>query len=520
MALASLLAIWADPSEPAAYASTTYTLLIVYAIHASTLFGLLYMPLSRPRRWPLATHLIDLAMFSALMFFTQGPTSPFFVFFVFSIVCATLRWGAFGTFWTSVIAISVFLSLGMYATQILAHPIFELQVFLIRAVYLAVVAIAIGYLGLHGQRAHREIASLASWPRTVVGEKQAVVRDALDRVATVLRARRVLLIWEQRDEPSTNVAVWEAGSFEWTREPPNLVEPASSPAAHSSVLASRFPLAAAPSWAVRGQGVEGELFCLDRRRLTVDDMALGEVAARLTAAALDSLYLLIRLREAVASEERVRLARNLHDSVLQALTGVALQLQTSRQLLNRDPRAAQARLREMQETLAGEQHRLRNFIRELRPFATSDPTDRSEIGTRLSDLCRRIERQWGMRVELTLPNLRLDHCAALHRDVFYLVNEALINAARHAQASWVSVNVTANDAQVRIEVVDDGHGFPFSGRYDLDALQQMSAGPDSLKDRILDLSGRLEIDSSATGARLVMTLPVNLTPAPVSASAE
>jgi signal transduction histidine kinase len=523
LALSSLLAISTDPSAPAAYASTTYTLLIAYAIHAFTLLCLLLMPLSLPRHWPLGTHLIDLAVFSLLMFFTQGPTSPFFVFFVFSIVCATLRWGTFGTLWTSVIAISVFLSLGVYATQVLADPAFDLHVFLIRAVYLAVVATAVGYLGLHGQRAHREIASLASWPRIVVGEKQAVVRDALDRVATVLRARRVLLVWEQPDEPSTNVAVWDDGAFEWTREPPNLVEPGGSASPASvrlSGLASRYPLRAAPSWTVRGQGAEGELFFLDGRRLTVDEVALGEVAARLTAATLDSLYLLIRLREAVASEQRVRLARNLHDSVLQSLTGIALQLQSARQLLGRDPRAGQARLREMQETLAGEQHRLRNFIKDLRPFATSDPTDRSELSVRLSDLCRRIERQWGMRVELAVPDSGLENFAPLHQDVYYLVNEALINAARHARASWVSVAVVAGDSEVRIEVVDDGHGFPFSGRYDLGALQKMSAGPGSLKDRIVGLSGQLEIDSSATGARLIMTLPVDQTSAPVSTTAE
>ena len=523
LAVSSLLAIWLDPSESASYVSTVYTLLIVYAVHALTLFCLTWMPLSSPRRWPLGTHLIDLAMFSLLMFFTVGPSSLFFVYFVFSIVCGTLRWGTFGTWWTAVIAISVFLALGVYATQVLLDPAFELQVFVIRAVYLAVVATVIGYLGLHAQRAHREIASLAGWPRIVVGEKQAVVRDALGRVASVLRATRMVLIWEQPDEPSTNVALWDAGAFEWTREPPDLFEPAadsSTTAARSSAFTSRFDLRSAPSWVVRGQGIEGELFWLDPRRLTVDEMALGEVAARLTAATLDSLYLLIRLREAVASEERVRLARNLHDSVLQSLTGVALQLQTARQLLGRDPRAAHARFREMQETLAGEQHRLRNFIKDLRPFATSEALERGTLSVRLADLCRRIERQWGMKVELAAPKDEHESVAALQQDIFYLVNEALINAARHAQASWVSVDVAVGDGDVRIEVVDDGHGFPFAGRFDLDALLKMRAGPDSLKDRVLDLSGQLEIDSSEQGSRLVMTLPVDRSTAPASVSAE
>lgn len=522
LALSSLLGFWFDPPEPAAHNSATQTLLLVYAVYAFILFFLLRMPLSDPRTWPLATHLIDLAVFSLLMFFTQGPTSPFFVYFVFSIVCGTLRWGTFGAFWTAVIAISVFLLFGAYAARVLADPAFEVHGFLTRAVCLAVVATLIGYLGLHGERAQREIASLAGWPRTVGGEKQAVVRDAMGRVASALRATRVVLVWEQPEEPSTNVAMWNAGVFEWTREPPGLLEPFLAPpaAARESTVPSRLDLSAAPSWVVRGQGANGELFFLDPRRLTADEMALGEIAARLTAATLDSLYLLTRLREAVASEERVRLARNLHDSVLQSLTGVALQLQTARQLLDRNPRGALARFREMQETLAAEQHRLRNFIKELRPFPSTDRIDRTGFGGRLADLCDRVQQQWGMRVELVTQDEDHASFAALHKDISYLVNEALINAARHAQASWVSVEIAAVDGDVRIEVVDDGHGFPFSGRYDLEALVQMKTGPDSLKDRVLDLSGQLEIDSSPQGARLTMTLPIDRSAAREPASAE
>ena len=371
----------------------------------------------------------------------------------------------FGTFWTAVITISVFLAIGLYALRV-GRPAIELPVFLIRAVYLAVVATLVGYLGAHAQRAHREIASLAGWPRTVVGEKQAVLRDALGRVAAVLRARRIVLDLGAAGRAIDPCRLWDAGAFEWTREPPDLFDTAAARRrlpARSTALTSRCDLRSAPSWVVRGQGVEGELFYLDARRLTADEMALGEVAARLTAATLDSLYLLTRLREAVASEERVRLARNLHDSVLQSLTGVALQLQTARQLLDRDPRAAQARFREMQETLAGEQHRLRNFIKELRPFPTSDPLDHGGLGLRLADLRRRIQRQWGMSVEIAVPDESHASLAALDQDIYYLVNEALINAARHAQASWVSVEVAVHDGDVRIEVVDDGHGFPFAG---------------------------------------------------------
>ena len=511
LAVCSLLAIWIDPSAPAIYAESAFTLLVAYFIFALVIFALVWLPITVPGPWPLGTHVLDLAMFTLLIFFTEGPTSPFFVYFIFSIMCATLRWGWAGTFWTATIAISIFLALGLYATRVLQDPAFELHRFTIRAVYLTVVAALVGYMGAHQRRAYRELEALAGWPQDVVGERQALLRDALARVAEVLRAPRVVLIWEQPEEPSTNVVVWHKDAFEWTREPPGVygaVDDDPGPAIKTLAFINRFGVRAAPSWTVSGQGAQGRLYCLDLPRLTLDDMALGEICARLMTATLDSLYLLTRLREAVASEERVRLARNLHDSVVQSLTGIALQLQTARQLLDRDPRGALARLREMQESLAGEQHRLRNFISRLRPFATSDQFERGGMAGRLHELCRRIERQWGMRVQLATTDARHPALAPWREDIYYLINEALINAARHAQATSATVELAVEPGAVRIEVADDGRGFPFTGRYNLATLVEMGTGPHSIKDRIRDLSGQLEVDSSAQGARLIMTLPV------------
>jgi signal transduction histidine kinase len=259
---------------------------------------------------------------------------------------------------------------------------------------------------------------------------------------------------------------------------------------------------------VSGAGVSGRLYCLTSRRLTQDEMALGEIAAHLTSATLDSLHLLARLREAVASEERVRLARNLHDSVLQSLTGIALQLQTARSLLDREPQVARGRLREMQESIAGEQHRVRLLIGELRPFQTSEAFARGNLRARLSDLCDRIERQWGMRIHLGEVDSRSSQYNALHDDIFYLVNEALINAARHAHASSASVIVAGTESVVRVEVEDDGAGFPFAGTYDLNTLTMMNAGPHSLKDRVRTLAGQLVLETGTGGSRIAITLPV------------
>jgi signal transduction histidine kinase len=82
-----------------------------------------------------------------------------------------------------------------------------------------------------------------------------------------------------------------------------------------------------------------------------------------------------------------------------------------------------------------------------------------------------------------------------------MIHEAVINALKHAHPSRISVDVQAADAgQVRILVADDGHGFPFTGRLDHDALVHSDAAPRSLRDRVVALGGRMTVESGPSGA--------------------
>jgi len=84
----------------------------------------------------------------------------------------------------------------------------------------------------------------------------------------------------------------------------------------------------------------------------------------------------------------------------------------------------------------------------------------------------------------------------------------VINAARHSGASVVRVGLWVEPKEVRIEVTDDGHGFPFAGEYDLPALAAAGLGPVSLRERIASLGGSLRLRSSQEGSDLEMTVPL------------
>ena len=365
------------------------------------------------------------------------------------------------------------------------------------------------------------------------------MRDVLGRSAGVLRTSRLAVIWEQGGEPSTNVAVWHAGAFTWSREPSNLLqlleppqaapreppstgEPGPGAKADAQVasrgwhyaplpppVGERFGAHSASTWSIRGQGIAGSLLCLDTHGFGPDDVELGEIAARLITATLEHFHLIARLREAVATEEQIRLARNLHDSVLQSLAGIAMQVHTARLLFETEPAAANTRLRDVQEALASEQRRLRKFIVSLRPFPISDHAVDGALGPSLADLCDRVERQWGLeaRFKASIPDTVA--IAPVQQEILRLVNEALVNAARHAQASLVTVDLAVHDGHVRVEVTDNGHGFPFTGKFDLAALNEMGIGPHSLKERVGLLGGQLLLESSVQGVRLVIIVPLD-----------
>ena len=531
LAAVSILTFWLEDTD-----WRLRLTVLAYGVHAITLLVLGLLPHSQARRWTVNALVIDLAMFTLVLVFAEGPTSPVLVYFVFSLVYATLHWGWRGTLWTTAAAMSVFVVFGIDSAR---DATFDLPRFAVQGVYMISVASLVGYLGAHDERAHRDMASLAGWSPMAAGEQHALLRDVLARGAGVLRTPCLVAIWEQPDEPSTNVAIWRAGTFIWTREPSTAFQSflgaAPTPATDRSqkatasarglqqeqirtggwlhgplppLLVKRLSATVASSWSIRGQGIAGRLLCLDRPRLALDDMALGAVAGRLVTATLEHFHLLARLRQAVASEEQIRLARNLHDSVLQSLASVAMQLHTARQLFESKPLAASAQLQEAQETLADEQRRLRRFIASLRPFPTSDRTFEGGLAPGLEDLCQRVERQWGLEASLRVSGADSAAIAPIQQDILRLVNEALMNAARHAQASLVTVDLAVQASHVRIEVIDDGQGFPFTGEYDLASLNEMGVGPHSLKERVREMGGHLVLDSSPQGVRLVITLPL------------
>lgn len=539
----SLLALWLDPVEPIRHAQTAYVLLAAYLAYSVVVAAVTLTWGVGGRVWHLGSHAFDLGFFTLFVYFTAGPSSPFFAFFVFSLVCASSRWQWPGTLWTAGIALAALFALGWYFGRIVHDPDYELYTFIIRAVYLAVIALLLGYLGAHEARTRREISTLAGFTGTTTDSEEALVEDLLHYAARVLQAPRALLAWsaegrpfrvvEGRRDPAGGMSCGrvpelEEGALEVetlraedflcadlrARQPtlyvagrgaerrwrgPVLTPGAGSTLAAQSVLACRLG----------GERVSGRLFFLDKRGMTEDDVVLAAVVRRTVTAALDRHYLNERVKETVADEERVRLARDLHDGVLQSMTGFGLRLAAIRGQLGEGSGAGET-LDELQTLMSLEQRDLRFFIQELHA-PTPDASGGRELRERLEDLADRIEGEWGLDVELEIAPEVEGIGGRLGREVYHLVREGMVNAARHATAGRVTVRLAAaaDPDRLDIRVRDDGRGFPFHGRFTGEALAAARLGPRSLRERIAALGGSLVVESEPTGSCLEILLPAS-----------
>jgi signal transduction histidine kinase len=382
LAAFSLLALWLDPSKPARYARIASIFLAVYGRYAllialvvwraeTPLVGLCY-----------GTHAAAMLISTVLMYFIEGPISPFFLAVISVLLCAMFYWQWRDIVWPAVAALIVCLSLGVYAVRMLHEAAFALHTFVICGMYIVMVAILLRYLNAYHQHLYGDMVTLRL-------EQDALLRQVQQ-----------------------------------------------------------------------------------------------------------------------AAAEHLHLARNLHDGVLQSLTGVALHLATIQPLPGHAPLKARELLSDVQLLLVAEQHELRCLIQALRPStATALAKTPFALTPHLERLGQRLDHLWGLAVDMRLEGLDRALPGALSQSLYLVIHKALINAAQYAGASSVCVALSVQDTSVHLMVRDNGRGCPFHRHYDLAALTALRLGPRMLRERVASLGGDLTIDSAA-GACLSITMPL------------
>jgi len=208
--------------------------------------------------------------------------------------------------------------------------------------------------------------------------------------------------------------------------------------------------------------------------------------------------------------ERTRWAREIHDESIQGIGALRLQLANARDLDDRE--ALKRAVDDVLEGLGNEIDGLRHLITELRPAALDD----LGLAAALEALARRAQAIDGLDVKTQIEFGREDQDAGgrldaeLESTIYRVVQEALTNVSRHAEANQAVISLTGSDGFVRAAVTDDGKGMPGAERMGPrgDGLEG-GFGTGGMRERAELVGGELEWLPAPGGGTIVrLTVPL------------
>ena len=535
-----------QPLAPEPYNQLLILMLLVYCVQN---LGFVLWMLMNPTAGAASVKIMqasDIFWPIAFCLFADPPSSLVFVFFLFALMTTAFRFGMHETVMAAVgcsfilVIQQTVVTLGPKGLSQIIYTPPSLSRLLLRCGFLLMAGFLLGYLSEREKELRAEIGltnHLLSLTR--VGNRLSeVVTDISAELARVFEARRVCAVmvqagsgrlfrWDITLHPQRSYNVSELPAADQQTQlwagypdtfylvtgrhgrvvihaiddegrrlsPPESVDwPMALTGVNSLIVVN---LEVGREWTGRFVLVDGRLGWNRERELRFAQNALRQVAP-----ALYSIYLFRRLRSRAGAMERARVARELHDTAIQSLIGIEMQVDVLRRRSNGRPQTAE--LEHIQQLLREEVLNLRELMQSMRPV---------EIGPNqfldfLAQLVERFRSDTGLDArfvseleEVTLP-------APACRELARVVQEGLVNVRKHSGAKSVYVRFGAQNGFWRLIIDDDGRGFPFSGRFTLGELDDMHRGPTVIKERIRAIGGDMVIESSlGNGSRVEITVP-------------
>ncbi|MEO6221628.1 MAG: histidine kinase [Vicinamibacterales bacterium] len=552
LAVIAMIALELDPVEPTSYAPIANVLFVMFAGHS---VAALLVLRRRPRHagvFGLTMYSVDLVA-AALTLPIAPPNSAFFVFFLFVLASAAFRWGFRETLFTTIAALLLMVMQPLIATYL---PAFgtgseDPNKFVVRTAYLVMMGLLLGYLADEGRLMRAETAAvvrLLGKVRMDVSVTRALTTVANETVK-IFHGSHLLLVVEELDThrvfrwdteggwslASTSVRgetaaadrqdylfgaldhsmaivrhrwPWPTQSrYETVALDPSgrlvnalhLEVPKAFLAAYPFRRVILAPVTFADAWS-------GRIFIFEPR-LRAHLIELTEFLQTLihqVSPAVFNVYLQNRLQVKAGALERARVARELHDGVIQSLIGVEMQLEVLRTQKPFRFTAAGEELQRLQSLVRDEVLNLRDLMQQMRP-AEFDP---DELLDHFADMVQRFGRDTGIsaRFLTDLKHVELERSVCF--ELVRIVQEGLANIRKHSAATHATVRFGVVDGAWRLEIADDGRGFPFEGRLSQGDLDARSGGPAIIKERVRVIGGQLSIDSTpGRGSRLEVMVP-------------
>ena len=500
-------------------------------------------------------HIVDMILPPMMFLLTGGLVTPAVMILLFAVLAAAYRWGFAETFGTAAASILLtVLGRAIAATtsygghHLFPPPRSATSAFMAGAICLMLLGIVLGYLAEREKSFRARILAvgqLVTKDTPEAGMRETVER-ALRSIGSLMAARQVVLAvqddragkafaWVLNDAGAggvnlqfTKLSAAErqryffdapAESWHWSRrvssEDGNLFrclvldrEGRRLPDEHFS-LAGAFFLEDwcrslfAINFAIPNEW-SGRLFVLDSKS-KIHVPAELEFLQSLVWEALPTIYhvyVLQRLRSRVRAQERLRIAHEMHDGLLQSLISVEMQLDVLRRRSS-DSQGVAQELRRLQQLLHREILGARSLMEQLK-VAEMSPRQMLDA---MSEMVARFRRETGIAASLVCESEPVHLPPRVCREIACMLQEALTNVRKHSDARNVRVRFALEEGCWKLVIADDGRGFEFSGRLSEVEPRAVPSAPAVLRERALSIGANLEIESTpGEGSRVEILL--------------
>jgi signal transduction histidine kinase len=512
----------------------------------------------------LMVHAADIVWPALISIFSEGPRTPFFLFFVFVLAAAAYRWGLWETLGTAAAEVALLwiesfvllylrvahggtLPWTVFAGLHVNMTAFEPKRLFMLSVYLLVMGLLLGYLAEQQKhlRAEKAVVTATLSKIRVEAGLTGTIEEIFRETLSMYGAPLALLA--SQEAHSQRVFVGELN----TRSTPSEFRWLESGSRDSRVFLDDFPgdvcYAAADSdkdqWITLALDHGGHQLPVESTTafsqlrdlrsfdsvITVAFLFGGEWRGRIflfnpswrgekqeelrflldlvqqVGPAVYNVYLLHRLRRRAGAAERARFARELHDGAVQSLIAVEMQVDVVRRQAD-DGKPIGAELGRIQGLLREEVLKLRELMQQMKAIEV----DAQRLLGVLHDTVERFQRETGISARFVTDLENLDMPQRVCREILRIVQEGLVNVRKHSGARHVLVRLGSSLQNWNLILEDDGKGFPFTGRFNRSQMNEAGRGPMIIMERVGLIAGELTVESNpGEGTRLEVNVPRN-----------
>jgi two-component system NarL family sensor kinase len=236
------------------------------------------------------------------------------------------------------------------------------------------------------------------------------------------------------------------------------------------------------------------------RKLTSDELQLLSTIAYQVGIAIERARLAEDATRLARAEERTRLAREIHDTLAQGLTAIALNIEGAMHRLDKDPEQARERL---ERALAMARENLEDARRSVLDLRSAARLQGMPLAEALAGLARSFTSDSGVPVTVEASNVT-GLSLRTESELFRIAQEALTNVRKHAHAHKVEIRLRQRGTRLTLSVGDDGAGFSVR------TPRSDGQGVIGMRERAKLLGGRLEVSSTpGKGTRVVARVPAD-----------